>query len=60
MQYCFHGNNVCRRTSHRKDARLTRLHTIWRTAALAVSVANLDHRIVVDKLKPDPKGACQQ
>ena len=39
---------------------LTRLHTIWRTAALAVTVANLDHRIVVDKPKPDPKGACQQ
>ena len=28
--------------------------------ALAVKVANLDHRIVVDKPKPDPKGACQQ
>jgi hypothetical protein len=27
---------------------------------LAVTVANLDHRIVVDKPKPDPKGACQQ
>ena len=39
---------------------LTRLHTIWRAAALAVTVANLDHRIVVDKPKPHPKGACQQ
>jgi hypothetical protein len=28
--------------------------------ALAVKIANLDHRIVVDKPKPDPKGACQQ
>jgi Zn-dependent M28 family amino/carboxypeptidase len=28
--------------------------------ALAVKVANLDHRIVVDKPMPDPKGACQQ
>ena len=26
----------------------------------AVSVANLDHRIVVDKPKPDPKGRCVQ
>lgn len=28
--------------------------------ALAVKVGNLDHRIVVDKPKPDPKGPCQQ
>jgi hypothetical protein len=28
--------------------------------ALALKVGNLDHRIVVDKPKPDPKGACQQ
>ena len=27
---------------------------------IAVRVANLDHRVVVDKPKPDPKGACQQ
>ncbi len=26
----------------------------------AVKVANLDHRIVVDKPKPDPKGSCKQ
>ncbi len=28
--------------------------------ASAVKIANLDHRIVVDKPKPDPKGACVQ
>jgi Peptidase family M28 len=28
--------------------------------ALALKTANLDHRIVVDKPKPDPKGPCQQ
>jgi len=28
--------------------------------AVALRVGNLDHRIVVDKPKPDPKGACQQ
>jgi Peptidase family M28 len=28
--------------------------------ALAVRVGNLDHRIIVDKPKPDPKGACRQ
>jgi Peptidase family M28 len=27
---------------------------------IATSVANLDHRIVVDKPKPDPKGQCRQ
>jgi Peptidase family M28 len=27
---------------------------------VAERIANLDHRIVVDKPKPDPKGACQQ
>ena len=26
----------------------------------AVNVANLDHRVVVDKTKPDPHGSCQQ
>ena len=29
-------------------------------ADFAASVANLDHRVVVDKAKPDPKGDCQQ
>ncbi|MBA3404797.1 MAG: M28 family peptidase [Gemmatimonadaceae bacterium] len=29
-------------------------------ADLASSVANLDHRVVVDKPKPDPKATCQQ
>ncbi len=29
-------------------------------ADVAVHVANLDHRVVVDKPKPDPKGSCQQ
>ena len=28
--------------------------------ALAVRVANLDHRVVLDKPKPDPHGSCQQ
>ncbi len=28
--------------------------------ALALKVGNLDHRVVVDKPKPDPKGPCQQ
>ena len=28
--------------------------------ASAMKIANLDHRIVVDKAKPDPKGACVQ
>ena len=27
---------------------------------IATSVANLDHRVVVDKPKPDPKGQCRQ
>ena len=27
---------------------------------VAGRVANLDHRVVVDKPKPDPKGTCQQ
>jgi hypothetical protein len=27
---------------------------------MLVHVANLDHRVVVDKPKPDPQGACQQ
>src|SRR5262249_23486820 len=29
-------------------------------ADIGVTVANLDHRVVVDKEKPDPKGACRQ
>jgi hypothetical protein len=29
-------------------------------ADVAVAVANLDHRVVVDKEKPDPKGSCRQ
>jgi hypothetical protein len=29
-------------------------------ADVAVRVANLDHRVVVDQPKPDPKGRCQQ
>lgn len=28
--------------------------------ATALEVANLDHRVVVDKPKPDPKGSCRQ
>ena len=27
---------------------------------VAVAVANLDHRVVVDKAKPDPHGNCVQ
>ena len=27
---------------------------------VAVTVANLDHRLVVDKPKPDPNGTCKQ
>jgi hypothetical protein len=27
---------------------------------IAVHVADLDHRVVVDKPKPDPHGRCQQ
>jgi hypothetical protein len=27
---------------------------------LALSVANLDHSVVVDKPKPDPMGVCRQ
>jgi hypothetical protein len=27
---------------------------------VTTKVANLDHRIVVDKEKPDPAGACRQ
>jgi hypothetical protein len=38
--------------------RMTQVATLVRDAA--VSVANLDHRIVVDKPKPDPKGRCVQ
>ena len=29
-------------------------------ADLAAKIANLDHRPVVDKAKPDPKGRCVQ
>jgi len=29
-------------------------------AALAGRVADLDHRVVVDKPRPDPKAPCQQ
>jgi hypothetical protein len=28
--------------------------------ALATRVANLDHRLVIDKPKPDPRGQCRQ
>ncbi len=38
--------------------RMARVATLVRDAA--VRVANLDHRIVVDKAKPDPKGRCVQ
>jgi hypothetical protein len=27
---------------------------------VAIHVANLDHRLVVDKPKPDPNGVCKQ
>jgi hypothetical protein len=27
---------------------------------VTAGVANLDHRVVVDKPKPDPRGQCQQ
>jgi hypothetical protein len=29
-------------------------------ADVALHVANLDHRVVVDKPKPDPNGQCRQ
>ncbi len=38
--------------------RMAQVATLAREAA--VQVANLDHRIVVDKPKPDPKGRCVQ
>ena len=38
--------------------RMTQVATLVHDAA--VRVANLDHRIVVDKPKPDPKGRCVQ
>jgi hypothetical protein len=38
-----------------KMARVTRL-----IADVAVAVADLDHRIVVDKPKPDPEVGCKQ
>lgn len=39
-------------------AHMTRVDLL--VADIAVAVANLDHRPVVDKEKPDPKGACRQ
>jgi hypothetical protein len=39
-------------------ARMAKVGTLVHDAAL--TVANLDHRIVVDKTKPDPKGRCVQ
>ena len=36
-------------------ARVARL-----VADIAMRVANLDHRLVVDQPRPDPKGSCQQ
>jgi hypothetical protein len=38
--------------------RMTQVATLVRDAAVAV--ANLDHRIAVDKPKPDPRGRCVQ
>jgi Peptidase family M28 len=38
--------------------RMAQVATLVRDAAVAV--ANLDHRVVVDKPKPDPKGRCVQ
>ncbi|HET9010495.1 MAG TPA: M28 family peptidase [Gemmatimonadaceae bacterium] len=38
--------------------RMAQVATLVRDAAVAV--ANLDHRVVVDKAKPDPKGRCVQ
>jgi hypothetical protein len=40
---------------YEKMARITRL-----IGDVATAVANLDHRIVVDKAKPDPEGVCKQ
>jgi hypothetical protein len=40
---------------YEKMARVTRL-----IAGLALTVADLDHRVVVDKPKPDPEGVCKQ
>jgi hypothetical protein len=37
---------------------LTRVANLMQ--AVALKVANLDHRLVVDKPKPDPKGQCRQ
>jgi hypothetical protein len=39
-------------------ARMAQVATLVHDSALRI--ANLDHRIVVDKPKPDPKGACKQ
>jgi hypothetical protein len=39
-------------------AQMARVATLVRDVTL--KVANLDHRIVVDKEKPDPKGQCRQ
>jgi len=38
--------------------RMAQVATLVRDSALRI--ANLDHRVVVDKPKPDPKGACVQ
>jgi Zn-dependent M28 family amino/carboxypeptidase len=38
--------------------RMAQVATLVRDAA--VKLADLDHRVVVDKPKPDPKGSCQQ
>jgi hypothetical protein len=38
--------------------RMAHVATLVHDAALRV--ANLDHRVVVDKPKPDPKGRCVQ
>ncbi len=40
---------------YEKLARVTRL-----IAEVGTTVANLDHRVVVDKPKPDPEGVCRQ
>ncbi|MEO8200349.1 MAG: M28 family peptidase [Gemmatimonadota bacterium] len=39
-------------------ARMARIANL--VADLATTVANLDHRVVVDQPKPDPQGNCQQ
>jgi hypothetical protein len=39
-------------------ARMAQVATLVHDSA--IRIANLDHRIVVDKPKPDPKGRCVQ